>query len=167
MIHAQTVRDDQLDRMAPLDMIPSFFSSHVFFWGDYHRDSVLGPVRGTRISPAKSALDRNIIFTTHNDAPIVPPDMIRLLWATSHRETRSGKILGAEQRVSVYDALKSMTINAAYQNFEEDIKGSISVSKNADFVILPENPLKMKPENLLQLKVVKTVSRGSTVFEAN
>ncbi|MEP3451123.1 MAG: amidohydrolase family protein [Parasphingorhabdus sp.] len=164
MIHAQTAREDQLDRMAKLRMIPSFFSSHVFFWGDYHRDSVLGPVRGSRISPTKSALDRNMIFTTHNDAPIVPPDMIRLLWATSHRETRSGKILGPEQRVSIHDALKSMTINAAYQNFEEDQKGSIAVGKQADFVVLSENPLNVEPANLLRVKVMKTVSRGKTVF---
>lgn len=167
MIHAQTVREDQLDHMASLGMIPSFFSSHVFFWGDYHRDSVLGPVRGVRISPAKSALDRNIIFTTHNDAPIVPPDMIRLLWATSHRETRSGQILGPEQRVSTYDALKSMTINAAYQNFEETQKGSIAVGKQADFVILSENPLKVKPAELLRVKVKQTISRGKTVFSAD
>lgn len=164
MIHAQTAREDQLDRMAKLGMIPSFFSSHVFFWGDYHRDSVLGPVRGRRISPAKSTLDRGMVFTTHNDAPIVPPDMIRLLWAASHRETRSGKILGPEQRVSIYDALKSMTINAAYQNFEEDQKGSIAVGKQADFVVLSENPLNVEPANLLRVKVMKTVSRGKTVF---
>ncbi len=166
MIHAQTVRDDQLDRMVTLGMIPSFFSSHVFFWGDYHRDSVLGPVRGARISPARSALDRGIIFTTHNDSPIVPPEMIRLLWAASHRETRSGQILGAEQRVSVHEALKSMTINAAYQNFEEDMKGSISPGKQADFVVLSANPLDMNPADLLQLKVVETVSRGKTVFKS-
>ncbi len=166
MIHAQTVREDQLDRMAELGMIPSFFSSHVFFWGDYHRDSVLGPVRGARISPTKSALDRNMIFTTHNDSPIVPPDMIRLLWATSQRETRSGKILGAEQRIPIYDALKSVTVNAAYQNFEEGIKGSIAVGKNADFVILSENPLKLQPADLLKLKVMQTISHGKTVFVA-
>jgi predicted amidohydrolase YtcJ len=166
MIHAQTVREDQLDRMAQLGMIPSFFSSHVFFWGDYHRDSVLGPVRGARISPTKSALDRNMIFTTHNDSPIVPPDMIRLLWATSQRETRSGKILGAEQRIPIYDALKSVTVNAAYQNFEEGIKGSIAVGKHADFVILSENPLKLRPADLLKLKVMQTISRGKTVFVA-
>lgn len=167
MIHAQTVREDQLDRMAELDMIPSFFSSHVFFWGDYHRDSVLGPVRGARISPTKSALDRNMIFTTHNDSPIVPPDMIRLLWATSQRETRSGQILGAEQRIPIYDALKSVTVNAAYQNFEEGMKGSIAVGKNADFVILSGNPLKLQPADLLKLKVMQTISRGKTVFGAN
>ena len=164
MIHAQTVREDQLDRMAKLKMIPSFFSSHVFFWGDYHRDSVLGPVRGARISPTKSALERKMTFTTHNDAPIVPPDMIRLLWATSHRETRSGKILGADQRISIYDALKTMTVNAAYQYFEEDRKGTISAGKQADFVILSQNPLSMNSSDLLDLKIEQTISRGKTVF---
>lgn len=166
MIHAQTVRDDQLDRMKSLNMIPSFFTSHVYFWGDYHRDSVLGPVRAARISPARSALDRGIIFTTHNDSPVVPPDMIRLLWAASHRETRSGLILGAKQRISIHDALKSMTINAAYQNFEEKQKGSITVGKQADFVILSEDPLKVEPADLLRLKVMQTVSRGEVVFSA-
>ena len=166
MIHAQTVRDDQLDRMKSLNMIPSFFTSHVYFWGDYHRDSVLGPVRAARISPARSALDRGIIFTTHNDSPVVPPDMIRLLWSASHRETRSGLILGAKQRISIHDALKSMTINAAYQNFEEKQKGSITVGKQADFVILSEDPLKVEPADLLRLKVMQTVSRGEVVFSA-
>lgn len=164
MIHAQTVRDDQLDRIARLGMVPSFFSSHVFFWGDWHRDSVLGPLRGARISPTRSALDRNIPFTIHNDGPVVPPDMIRLLWATSHRATRSGKILGAEQRVSIRDAIKAITINAAYQYFEEDRKGSISVGKQADLVILSENPLTLQPAELLRLKVMETISRGQSVY---
>ncbi len=92
--------------------------------------------------------------------------MIRLLWATSHRETRSGKILGSEQRVSIYEALKSMTINAAYQNFEEGQKGSIAVGKQADFVVLSENPLNVPAGDLLRVKIEKTVSRGETVFEA-
>jgi len=92
--------------------------------------------------------------------------MIRLLWAASHRETRSGLILGAKQRISIHDALKSMTINAAYQNFEEKQKGSITVGKQADFVILSEDPLKVEPADLLRLKVMQTVSRGEVVFSA-
>ncbi|MCZ6887030.1 MAG: amidohydrolase, partial [Gammaproteobacteria bacterium] len=71
MIHAQTVREDQLDRMAALGIIPSYFSAHTFFWGDWHRDSVLGIERAQRISPTRSTIDRNMTFTVHNDAPIV------------------------------------------------------------------------------------------------
>ena len=78
MIHAQTVREDQLDKMKELSIIPSYFSTHTFYWGDWHRDSVFGEDRAMRISPTKSTLNRKIPFTVHNDAPVVPPDMIRL-----------------------------------------------------------------------------------------
>jgi len=164
MIHAQTVREDQLDEMKKLEIIPSYFSSHTFYWGDWHRDSVFGTIRASRISPTKSTLDRGMPFTVHNDAPIVPPDMIRLLWSTTNRLTRSGKVLGADQKISTYDALKAMTINAAYQHFEEDIKGTIEVGKLADLVVLSEDPLAMPAKSLLELRVIATYSHGQEIF---
>ena len=166
MIHAQTVREDQLDQMKELKIIPSYFSTHTFYWGDWHRDSVFGEERAMRISPTKSSLDRNMPFTVHNDAPVVPPDMIRLLWSTTNRKTRSGKVLGEEQKISTYAALEAMTINAAYQHYEEDIKGTIEVGKQADLVVLSEDPLGIHPENLLNVKVVATYSKGIEIFDA-
>jgi predicted amidohydrolase YtcJ len=166
MIHAQTVREDQLTRMKSLGMIPSFFSAHTFYWGDWHRDSVLGEERGKRISPTASTLQRGMIFTVHNDAPIVPPDMIRLLWATTNRQTRSGQTLGAEQQISTYDALRAITLYAAYQNFEETKKGSIEPGKLADLVVLSDNPLTLAKEDLLSLQVQATFSRGKKVYSA-
>ena len=166
MIHAQTVREDQLDQMKELKIIPSYFSTHTFYWGDWHRDSVFGEERAMRISPTKSSLDRNMPFTVHNDAPVVPPDMIRLLWSTTNRKTRSGKVLGEEQKISIYAALEAMTINAAYQHFEDDIKGTIEVGKQADLVVLSEDPLNIHPEKLLNLKVVATYSKGTEIFNA-
>lgn len=166
MIHAQTVREDQLDQMKELKIIPSYFSTHTFYWGDWHRDSVFGEERAIRISPTKSSLDRNMPFTVHNDAPVVPPDMIRLLWSTTNRKTRSGKVLGEEQKISTYAALEAMTINAAYQHFEDDIKGTIEVGKQADLVVLSEDPLSIHPEKLLNLKVVATYSKGTEIFNA-
>jgi len=165
MIHAQTVREDQLDRMAALGIVPSYFSAHTFFWGDWHRDSVLGPERAARISPTRSTANRGMHFTVHNDAPIVPPDMIRLLWATTNRLTRSGRVLGPDQRVSTYESLVAMTRDAAYQYFEEDTKGTLTVGKQADLVILSEDPLAMRPEELLGLDVEETWSRGVRVFD--
>ena len=167
MIHAQTVREDQLDQMKKLKIIPSYFSSHTFYWGDWHRDSVFGNERASRISPTNSTLKRGMPFTVHNDAPIVPPDMVRLLWSTTNRLTRSGKVLGPDQRISTYDALKAMTINAAYQHFEEDIKGTIEVGKLADLVVLSENPLSMQTQDLLNLRVVATYSHGQEIYQAN
>ena len=167
MIHAQTVREDQLDQMKELKIIPSYFSTHTFYWGDWHRDSVFGHDRAKRISPTKSTLDRKIPFTVHNDAPVVPPDMIRLLWSTTNRKTRSGKVLGEDQKISNYDALKSVTINAAYQHFEDDLKGTIEVGKQADLVVLSEDPLSIDPEKLLNVKVVATFSKGIEIFNAS
>lgn len=164
MIHAQTVREDQLDRMATLKMIPSYFSAHTFYWGDWHRDSVFGNERASRISPTRSTVQRNMVFTTHNDAPIVPPNMLRLLWATTNRITRSGKTLGAEQRISVYDALLSITMHAAYQMFEEDSKGSITEGKWADLVVLSTNPLGVAAEDLQDIKVSATYSHGVPIY---
>jgi predicted amidohydrolase YtcJ len=166
MIHAQTVREDQLDQMKELRIIPSYFSTHTFYWGDWHRDSVFGEERAMRISPTKSSLDRNMPFTVHNDAPVVPPDMIRLLWSTTNRKTRSGKVLGEKQKISTYSALEAMTINAAYQHFEDDIKGTIEVGKQADLVVLSQDPLSIDTKDILEIEVVATFSRGQEVFNA-
>jgi len=166
MIHAQTVREDQLDQMKELKIIPSYFSTHTFYWGDWHRDSVFGEERAMRISPTKSSLNRNMPFTVHNDAPVVPPDMIRLLWSTTNRKTRTGKVLGEEQKISTYSALEAMTRNAAYQHFEDNIKGTIEVGKQADLVILSQDPLSIDPENLLNISVVATYSKGTKIFDS-
>ena len=165
MIHAQTVREDQLDKMKELSIIPSYFSTHTFYWGDWHRDSVFGEDRSMRISPTKSTLNRKIPFTVHNDAPVVPPNMIRLLWSTTNRKTRSGKVLGEEQKISTYSALEAMTINAAFQHFEDDIKGSIEVGKLADLVVLSEDPLSIPVNELLELKIMATYSHGKEIFK--
>lgn len=164
MIHAQTVRDDQIDAMIEHDITPSYFSSHTFYWGDWHRDSVFGIERASRISPLRTSADKGLRYTTHNDTPVVPPDMMRLLWASINRTTRSGQVLGEEQKASPMEALKSITIDAAHQYFEEETKGSITVGKIADFVILDNNPLSVEPITIKDIKVLKTIKDGDVVF---
>ena len=164
MIHSQIVREDQIDRLAELGMIPSFFVAHTFYWGDWHRDSVLGEQRADRISPLVSAERRGIRYTIHNDAPVVPPDMIRLLWTATNRRTRSNDILGSSQRASVEDALRAVTLDAARQFFEEDDKGSIEVGKLADFVVLSANPLEQDPADLLDINVQSTWKEGQQIW---
>ncbi len=164
MIHAQTVREDQLDRMKPLNMIPSFFQAHTFFWGDWHINSVLGKERAYRISPVRSAINRGITYTLHQDTPVVPPNMPFTLWTAVNMKTRSGEIIGPDQRITVLEALKGITINAAYQYFEEDSKGSITPGKRADLVILDRNPLEIDPDELKDLKVLETIKDGRTIY---
>ena len=165
MIHAQTVREDQLDEMKELGIIPSFFGMHTYYWGDWHRDSVLGPERAARISPAASALKRGMIYTQHHDAPVALPSAIMILASQVNRTTRSGQVLGPEQRVSVMDALKSITINAAYQYFEEKSKGTIEVGKLADFAILSDNPMTVPQKQLADLKVLETIKEDVSIYK--
>lgn len=165
IIHAQMMHKDQLDRAKALGLVPSFFSAHPYFWGDWHRQ-ILGEDRAKNISPIRWAIDRNIPFTIHNDAPIVPPDMMFLVWVTVNRQTRSGYVLGPQQRTTAYEALYAITMGSAYQYFEETEKGSITVGKQADLVILANNPLTAAPDTLKDIQIIETISRGKTVFLA-
>ena len=164
IIHAQLIRPDQLDRVKELGIIPSYYSVHPFFWGDWHRLS-FGDERASFISPVKATINRDIPFTIHNDAPIVPPDMMRLVSITVNRETRSGYVLGPEQRATVMEALHAVTQGAAYQYFEEDEKGSITTGKRADLVILASNPLAVAPSRLADVAVLETFARGKSVYQ--
>ena len=164
IIHAQLMREDQLKKAAELGIVTSFFSAHTFFWGDWHITS-FGERRAKNISPTRWAINHGVKFTLHNDAPIVPPDMMRLLWATVMRATRSSYILGPHQRLTVNEALYAMTLGGAYQSFEEDRKGSLRVGKQADLVVLDVNPLRVKPEELKDIKIIETFSRGRSVYQ--
>ena len=166
MVHCQTVREDQLDTMQELGIFPSFFGMHCYYWGDWHRDSVLGAERAERISPARSALRRGMPFSQHHDAPVAYPSAIRILSSVVTRRTRSNDILGATQCIPVDVALKSLTLWAAYQQFEEQTRGSIEVGKMADFVILDRNPLKVPLLELADLKVVETIKEGQSIYKA-
>jgi len=164
-IHAQLAREDQLDEMKRLGIVPSFFAAHPFFWGDWHRKS-FGDDRAMRISPLRSALERDLPFTIHNDTPIVPPDMMLLLEVAVGRKTRAGVTLGEEQRIDFADALYAVTQGAAYQYFEEDRKGSISVGKQADLVVLERDPAGVPVDEISDVGIVETIARGASVYAA-
>ena len=108
-----------------------------------------------------------MIYSQHHDAPVVLPCLIMILASQMNRTTRSGQTLGSEQRVSVMDALKSITINAAYQYFEEKTKGSLEPGKLADFVILDKSPLKIEPMTIIDIKVVETIKEGRSIYKAH
>ena len=163
IIHAQLTREDQLHKIKQLGLVPSYFAAHPFFWGDWHRRS-FGEDRAAFISPVGRTAELGIPFTVHNDAPIVPPDVMRLLWVTVNRKTRSGFVLGPDQRATPMQALHAVTLGAAYQYFEEDTKGSITAGKQADLVILGENPLTVDPDTIKDIPVIETFAKGRSIY---
>ena len=165
VVHAQMTRPDQLDAMKTLGVIPSFFSLHTYYWGDRHREIFLGPERAARISPTRSALESGLRFTLHADTPVTPMEPLRMVWATVNRRSTSGAVIGKAERIDPMHALRAVTIDAAYQHFQEQAKGSLEPGKLADLVILDRNPLD-DPEHIDQMRVVQTIVGGRTVYES-
>lgn len=166
VIHCQTVREDQLDRMKEIGLLPSFFHDHVYLYGDLHLDSVLGPERGRRISPLTSAVKRGMSFTMHQDTPVIHPNMILSVHHAVNRKTSSGREIGPEFAVDPMEALRAITIYGAYQTFEEKSKGSLEVGKLADLVILDKNPLTVPKETIKDIRVLQTIKKGEVVYQA-
>ena len=165
LIHGQFLREDQVESLKRLGVLPSLFPMHTFYWGDWHRDRTVGPELADNISPTGWCVQRDMKFTSHHDAPVAFPNSMRVLDATVTRRSRSGDIIGPEQRVDVMTALKAMTIWPAWQHFEEDAKGSVEVGKLADFVILDKDPTAVDPETLDRIRVIETIKEGVTVFD--
>ena len=166
VIHAQMARPDQLDRMRALGVIPSFFSLHTYYWGDRHRDLFMGPTRAAKMSPAHSAAERGLRFTIHCDTPVVPMEPLRLVWAAVNRRSTSGAPIGPEERIEPMQALRAVTIDAAYQHFEEQLKGSLEPGKLADLVILSRSPLE-DAEHIDQIRVLETIVGGTTRYRGS
>jgi len=164
MIHGNILRKDQIPELVRLGIYPSLFPMHTFYWGDWHASSVLGEPRASYISPCRDAIDAGLNLTTHHDAPVTFPNSMRVLDAAVNRVTRSGKILGPDQRITAYEALKTLTEWAAKQYFEEKSKGTLTEGKLADFVILDKNPLKVDPMTIHDIKIIESVKEGKTVY---
>ncbi|MFK7939162.1 MAG: amidohydrolase [Roseovarius sp.] len=163
VIHGQVLRQDQLKRIAELGVTISFFSAHIHFWGDRHYDTFLGPKRAACISPAASAGRLNIRYTLHNDASVTPTRPLHLAHCAVNRVTSGGHVLGEDEKITAYAALKAQTIDAAWQVFQETERGSIEAGKLADFAVLAENPLDA-PDALQHNKVLRTIRRGKSAY---
>ena len=164
MIHAQLVGTDQLPLMREFGVLPSFFIAHVYHWGEVHVQN-LGDLRASKISPAQTAMRLELPFTFHQDAPVIEPDMMETVWCAVNRKTKTGRILGEEERIDTLAALKAITIHGAYQYFEENRKGSLKPGKLADMVILSQNPLDVPAEALKNIEVLETIKEGRTIYQ--
>jgi len=164
IIHSQFQRPEHLQKYVELGITPSYFTNHVFFWGDVHIKNV-GEKKASFISPLKTAKEMGIITSNHTDFNVTPLNPFFILWTATNRITRSGKVLGANEKVDTYTALQGLTTGPAYQFFEENRKGKIKEGMLADFVILKNNPLKQEIANLRDNEVLETVKEGKTIFK--
>lgn len=134
--HAQAARSDQIERMARLRVLPSFFVGHVEVFGDRHRELFLGPERGRNISPTGWAMARGLMFSLHSDAPVTPVDPLRSIATAVTRRTSGGAVLGPGQAISPLAALRAYTSWAAWLGRREASVGSLRPGAWADAVLL-------------------------------
>jgi predicted amidohydrolase YtcJ len=165
VIHSQFVRKDQLEKYADYKIMPSFYTEHCFYFGDTHIKN-RGKEQASFLSPMKTALGMGIRCQNHTDFNVAPIDQMFVVWSAVNRVTRTGEVLGPEERITPLQALKAITLDGAYMFKEEKTKGSLEVGKLADLVILDKNPLNVQPMEIKDIKVVETIKEGKTIFLA-
>ncbi len=172
MIHAQVIRPQDFKRFKPLGVIAEVNPYHI---ADDMRwmEERIGPERAKGAYAFKSLLEAGVRLTFGSDWPgtsaalysVRPQDLI---YAAVTRKTLTGLPEGGwhpEQKISVKEAIKAYTINAAYAAFEDDVRGSIKVDNLADFTVFDRNLLEIKPDDLLKAEVTHTIVGGQVVFE--
>ncbi len=164
IIHCQLAGKNHIRRMKEAGIIPSYFVNHVYYWGDRHVSLFIGPEKAAGIDPLASTVAAGLPFTLHSDLPVTPVDPLFSIHCAANRLTRDGHVLGPEERILPLEALKAYTVHAAACSFEDHRKGSIEEGKLADFVILSESPMRVPSENIKDIKILRTVVGGRTVF---
>jgi predicted amidohydrolase YtcJ len=163
--HATMVRQDQLDRMKRLGVQPTFLMNHVFLYGAAYRDQLFGPERTAFMDPAGACVKAGIPFTLHTDAPCSPIGPLRLVQtAMTRRCAIDGSVVGPEQAITLDQALRAVTIDAARQIGLGDRIGTLEAGKDADLVILESDPASVDPEKIMDIRVIETWVAGQKAF---
>ncbi len=159
--HCTITRPDQIARMAKLGVQPSFLMNHVYFYGAAYRDDLFGPERAGRMDAAADCVRAGLPFTIHTDAPCSNVGTLQLIQTAVTRVCSvDGSVVGANQAVSVDEAIKAVTINAAGQIGMHDRIGTLEKGKEADLVILDSNPYKVDPHKIMSIGVTETWVAG-------
>jgi predicted amidohydrolase YtcJ len=161
--HCLLLSDSDLDTMKKLNISPSFHVNHLYYYGKALKESIIGLKRANKILPLLSAQNKGIKYSLHADQPMFESNPLRLIQTAVERQTKEGDTLGFNQKISILNAIKAMTINAAWQIHMEDKIGSLKEGKYADFVILDNNPLKIPIHQIQDIKILKTVVNGNVV----
>jgi hypothetical protein len=163
--HVQLANAAQFRRMKALGVGVNLFANHHFYWGDQHRTVTVGPERAERMNACATALREGVPLAIHSDAPVTPLGPLFTAWCAVNRLTASGHVLGAHERITVPEALRAITLGAAYSLGLDSEVGSIECGKRADFAVLREDPNAVPPAQLKDVPVWGTV-QGGRVFAA-
>jgi predicted amidohydrolase YtcJ len=163
--HSTMVRPDQIARMKKLNVEPSFLMNHVTLYGAAYRDQLFGPERTAFMDPAGACVKEQVRFTLHTDSPCSPIGTLGLVQTAVTRVCKfDNTVIGADQAVTVQQALEAVTIDAARQLGLVDRLGSLESGKEADFTILEDNPLTVDPSKIGAIKVSETRVAGERKF---
>jgi predicted amidohydrolase YtcJ len=162
--HVGAIRPDQLRRAAELGVTCSIFVDQIHYWGDIIVDGLFGPERGSRWMSAGSAVATGMRISLHNDPPVTPEEPLRNIGVAVTRTAPSGRVLAPEERLTVDQAIRAQTIDAAWQLFADDVIGSLQVGKYADMVVLSADPRTVPPERIADLEVRATILAGRQVY---
>jgi predicted amidohydrolase YtcJ len=162
--HVGAIRDDQLQRAHDLGVTCSLFVDQIHYWGDIVVEGLFGPERGNRWMPCGSAVKTGMRISLHNDPPVTPEEPLRNISVAVTRTSPSGRVIGPEQRITVEQAIRAQTIDAAWQLFADDVIGSLEVGKYADMVVLSADPRAVAPETIADLQVRATFLAGRQVY---
>ena len=158
--HAQLATENAFRRMKALGVCVNLFANHVWYWGDTHRTATAGPAKARRLDACGTAERLGVPFSIHCDAPVTPLDPLFTMWCAVNRFTSSGHLLGEAERISPQQALRAMTIDAAYLLKRDDVIGSIEAGKHADFAVLDDDPTGIDPMGMKDIPVRATVLSG-------
>jgi predicted amidohydrolase YtcJ len=164
MEHVGAITDAQLRRAADLGVTCSLFVDQIHYWGDIIVDGLFGPEHGSRWMPCGSAVATGMKISLHNDPPVTPEEPLRNISVAVTRTAPSGRVLAPEQRLTVEQAIRAQTIDAAWQLFSDDVIGSLEVGKYADMVVLSADPRTVPPEEIADLDVRATYLAGRRVY---
>jgi predicted amidohydrolase YtcJ len=158
--HNQLSSPAQFKRAHDLGAYTNLFANQIYYWGDQHYTMTLGPDRANDMDNAAEAKRQGIIFSLHTDSPVTPLGPLHSMWAAVNRLTASDRLLGENARISAEDALRAVTLNAAYLlNLQNEV-GSIEIGKRADFTVLARDPLTENAFTLKDIPIVATIQDG-------
>ncbi len=164
-IHTQFMRKDHIPKFVKYKVRPSFYTLHTFYFAEAHIAN-RGKEQAMYLSPMRDAIDAGLRPSNHTDFVVAPLDQMMMLSSAVNRISRGGATIGPDQRVTPFEGLKAMTEWTAEQYDEQDSKGTLAVGKLADLVILSQDPLKVDPMKIKDIKVIETIKEGATIYPA-